>query len=211
MDSQLSDRVDFCVQRMGGQIKASMLTGIPKSTLSRWSQDDGPDVPSQGIRALAEGAGISIDWLVTGRGSPDASAAGYHAVPLYDVRLAAGVAKFSDAAKIIGQVPIDADLLRQIGRTNAEGLGYVMSDGDSMHPTIPDGARVLLDLLDTRLREGVFGFRLGNELRVKRLRRMVDGVEIRSDNPLYPPEMIAGEMLDHFEIIGRAKIGVSFL
>lgn len=214
MDSQLSERVDMCVQRLGGQIKASMVTGIPKSTLSRWSQADGPDVPSQGIRVLAEHARVSVDWLVTGRGSPDASGAGFHAVPLYDVRLAAGVANFTDAAKVVAMVPIDADLLRQIGRSNADGLGYAISDGDSMWPTIQDGSRVLLDLRDTRLREGIFGFRQGNNLRIKRLRQLGDDIEIRSDNERYPPEIVRmTDEADHdgFQIIGRAKIAETIL
>ena len=72
-----------------------------------------------------------------------------------------------------------------------------------MEPTIPDGARVLLDLKDNRLREGIFGFRLDDELRVKRLRRINEGVEIISDNPRYEPERLVGHDLDRFAVIGR--------
>lgn len=213
MDEQLHARIDYAVQKLGGSIRAAMQTNIPKSTLNRWTQENGPDVPSQGIRALAEAAKISAAWLVTGQGSPDASGQGFFEVPLYDVRLAAGVAKFTDAAKVISMVPIDAELLRQIGRTTAEGLGWCESDGDSMAPTIPDGSRVLLDLHDTRLREGVFGFRLENSLRVKRLLRHGEGVDILSDNTRYPSERLDLEQLEReqFQIIGRAKLGVTFL
>ncbi len=72
-----------------------------------------------------------------------------------------------------------------------------------MYPTIPDGARVLLDLRDTRLREGIFGFRLDDELRIKRLRRVSEGVEILSDNPRYEPELLVGHDLERFAVIGR--------
>ncbi|MEW5687194.1 MAG: S24 family peptidase [Pseudomonadota bacterium] len=213
MDDQFHARIDYAVQRLGGSIKAALVTQIPKSTLNRWTQENGPDVPSQGIRALANAAKVSITWLITGLGEPDASSQGYFEVPLYDVRLAAGVAKFSEAAKIIAMVPIDGDLLRQIGRTSAEGLGWCGSDGDSMTPTIADGSRVLLDLHDTRLREGVFGFRQENDLRVKRLRRTEGGIQIISDNPRYPIETLDGASLEReqFQIIGRAKLGVTFL
>ncbi|MDZ4375081.1 MAG: S24 family peptidase [Phenylobacterium sp.] len=213
MDDQLHARIDYAVQRLGGSVKAAMVTDIPKSTLNRWTQENGPDVPSQAIRALAAAAKVSVSWMVTGHGAPDASTQGFFEVPLYDVRLAAGVAKFSEAAKVVTMVPIDADLLRQIGRTSAEGLGWVESDGDSMAPTIPDGSRVLLDLHDTRLREGVFGFRLDNSLRVKRLLRHGDGVEIISDNTRYPSERMDLDQLEReqFQIIGRAKLGVTFL
>lgn len=203
MHENLHARVDYCVQKLGGSIKASLQTGIPKSTLNRWTQDDGPDVPSQGIRALAEASGVSIYWLVTGDGSPDAAAQGLQQIPLYDVRLAAGVAKFGEAARIITMVPIDAELLMQLGRTSTEGLGFVTADGDSMEPTIADGARSLLDLRDNRLREGVFGFRFDDELRVKRLRRVGEGVEVISDNPRYEPERLEGHDLERFAVIGR--------
>lgn len=211
VDDQLHARIDYAVQKLGGSIKAAMVTGIPKSTIGRWTQENGPDVPSQGLRGLAEAARISVAWLVTGQGSPDASSRGFHEIPLYAVRLAAGVAKFADAATITAMVPIDADLLRQIGRTSTDGLGWCESDGDSMAPTIGDGARVLLDLHDTRLREGVFGFRQENNLRVKRLLRTGEGVEILSDNPRYPTERLEGSALNEFQIIGRAKLGVTFL
>jgi phage repressor protein C with HTH and peptisase S24 domain len=80
-----------------------------------------------------------------------------------------------------------------------------------MEPLIADGARVVLNLRDTRLREGIFGFRTGDELRMKRLRRLADGVEILSENPRYEPERLIGPDLEHFQIIGKAMLGVTVL
>jgi len=74
-----------------------------------------------------------------------------------------------------------------------------------MEPTIPDGSRVLLDLNDTMLREGIFGFRFDDELRVKRLRRVSEGVVILSDNPRYVAELLEGPDLERFAVIGRAS------
>jgi phage repressor protein C with HTH and peptisase S24 domain len=152
---------------------------------------------------LARELGVSLNWLATGQGKPNAESLGFVSVPIYDVRLAAGAASFTEGAKVIGEAPIDSQLLRQLGRSNAEGLGMVEAEGDSMFPTIPDGARVLLDLKDTRLRDGIFGFRYDHELRVKRLRRTAEGVEILSDNPRYPPERLEGQGMELFSIIGR--------
>lgn len=211
MDEHLNARVDYCLQKLGGSIKAQMMTDIPKSTLNRWAQANGPDIPSQGLRKLAEAAKVSISWLVTGRGQPDGSADQSASIPLYDLRLAAGGGRFTDVAQVIAQIPIDGDLLRQLGRTTADGLGWVSSDGDSMAPTIPDGSRVLLDLRDTRIREGIFGFRLGDQLRLKRLRPRGDAVDLISDNQLYPPERLEGHDLEQFQIIGKAQLGVIFL
>lgn len=151
---------------------------------------------------LAEVLDVDLRWLLTGEGSPNAAAGGYVSVPIYDVRLAAGAASFCDGAEQIGNMPFDLGLLRDLGRSNADGLGVFIAEGDSMFPTIADGARVLADLKNTRLREGVFAFRTGDELRIKRLRRLVDGIEIRSDNDRYPPELVTGDAADELTIIG---------
>lgn len=154
-----------------------------------------------GVR-LAKALGVDPTWLATGQGAPNAAASGYLSVPIYDVRLAAGVASFSEAAEQIGEMPFDMGLLRDLGRTSADGLGVFIAEGDSMFPKIADGARVLVDLKNTRLREGIFAFRTGDDLRIKRLRRLVDGIEIRSDNEIYPPELVIGDAADDLAIIG---------
>ncbi|QQQ19711.1 LexA family transcriptional regulator [Brevundimonas vitis] len=174
---------------------------ISTSTLSRILQGADPGLDAS-IR-LAREVGADLIWLATGRGSPNAAASGYLSVPIYDVRLAAGVAAFADAAEVIGEMPFDRGLLRDIGRTTADGLAVFIAEGDSMHPKIADGARVLTDLKDVRLREGVFAFRTGDELRIKRLRRRLDGIEIISDNENYPPELVTGDAADDLAIIGK--------
>lgn len=162
-------------------------------------QDPGLDVAVR----LARVTGVDLMWLATGKGSPNAAASGYVSVPIYDVRLAAGVASFAEAAEQIGEMPFDRGLLRDLGRANADGLAVFIAEGDSMWPTIADGARVLTDLKDTRLREGIFAFRTGDELRIKRLRRLVDGIEIKSDNNRYAPETLLHDAADEVAIIGH--------
>lgn len=183
---------------------------IAPSTLTKYLAGEAEPGAFKAAR-LAESLGVSVTWLLRGRGLPNAEAAGYVGVPIYDVRLAAGAASFAAGAQPIGEAPFDYALLRQLGRQSAEGLGVVECDGDSMEPTIPDGARVLLDLKDTRLREGIFGFRMGDELRIKRLRRVEDGVQVISDNPRYPPELLIGPVLERFAVIGRALWMGAFL
>ena len=76
--------------------------------------------------------------------------------------------------------------------------------GDSMEPTINDGDLVMVDQRDDWLRDGLFAFTLGDEARIKRLHRLIDGVEIRSDNDeLYSPEFVRGAQADQLQIIGR--------
>lgn len=183
------------------QVQVRKRADISSTSMSLYVQ--GSRVPKfiDGVR-LAKVLGVDPVWLATGLGSPNAANDGYVGVPIYDVRLAAGVASFSDAADQIGEMPFDRGLLRDLGRSNADGLAVFHAEGDSMWPTIPDGARVLTDLKSTRLKEGVFAFRVGDDLRIKRLRRLVDGIEIRSDNERYPPEVVKGDDADELTIIG---------
>lgn len=155
---------------------------------------------------IAKATGVNLNWLATGAGSPNAARDGYVEVPILDVRLAAGASSLTDAAQQIGTMPLDMGLLRSLGRSTAEGLVILEAEGDSMEPIIADGARVMADTTDTRLREGIFAFRIGDELRVKRLRRRgADAVEIISENPRYEPETLSGEALEHFAILGRVR------
>ncbi len=174
---------------------------VSTSKLSRILQGAEPSL--QDAIRLARAVKADLIWLATGRGSPNAAAGGFVTVPIYDVRLAAGVASFSAAAEEIGEMPFDKGLLQDLGRSTTDGLGVFMAEGDSMFPTIRDGGRVLADLRDTRLRDGVFAFRTGDDLRIKRLRRRVDGIEILSDNERYPAELVTGETADEITIIGR--------
>lgn len=176
--------------------------GVSPNSISQYVRGREPGFEI-GVR-LAKALGVDPAWLATGRGTPNAAASGGVGVPIYDVRLAAGAASFSDGAEQIGEMPFDHGLLRDLGRTSGDGLGVFIAEGDSMFPKISDGARVLVDLNMTRLKDGIFAFRTGDELRIKRLRRLVDGIEIRSDNEIYPPELLTGDAADELVIIGQA-------
>lgn len=180
---------------------------VSTSSMARYLQGQMP--PLDVAAKLAHVLGVDLVWLATGRGLPNAAAGGFQSIPIYDVRLAAGAASFAEGAQQIGAMPVDLGLLRSIGRISGDGLAGFEAEGDSMFPLIADGARVLADLNDSRLREGVFAFRFDDELRIKRLRRTVDGVEVISQNPLYEPELLRGEDLDRFAIIGRALMAFS--
>ena len=91
---------------------------------------------------LAVALGVDLNWLVTGTGSANAAARGLVGVPIYDVRLAAGAATFAEGAEQIGEMPFDLEFLRELGRPNADGLAVFSASGDSMYPTVADGARI---------------------------------------------------------------------
>jgi phage repressor protein C with HTH and peptisase S24 domain len=78
--------------------------------------------------------------------------------------------------------------------------------GDSMEPTLPDGACVGIDTASKSVRDGeMYCVNYGGLLRVKKLYRLPGGgLRIHSANPAYPDEMVTPEqMQDSFNVIGR--------
>lgn len=157
------------------------------------------------VLKICDATDVQLDWLVRGKGDSPSKEDGVVKVPIYDVKLAAGAGSFVDRERRLGDMPIDKALLATLGLRNADGLGILTAQGDSMVPLISDKARVLVNFNDRRLAEGVFAFRVGDELRVKRLRPVgLGGVEAISENPIYPPDRLSGDVMEHFEIVGRA-------
>jgi transcriptional regulator with XRE-family HTH domain len=83
--------------------------------------------------------------------------------------------------------------------------------GDSMEPFLFANDSVLVNLAEndrTNLIDGkVYALRYGNELRLKRLYRRLNGtLTLRSDNPAYKDEEVAPELVEeHITIIGRVR------
>lgn len=180
--------------------------GISISVLNKYlAANEGLNPSVDVVVRICEATRSSIDWLVLGNGDSPEARHDIVDVPVYDIKLAAGNGAIAFEESLKGSRPFTRDELKAIGRLSAEGLAVVEADGDSMEPIISDGASVLIDRNDQRLREGIFAFRLGDNLRIKRLRHFgLNGVEAISANQLYPPEQFDGPIMQHFQIIGRA-------
>lgn len=191
LEQDIGARVAYAIERIGGPKRAAAVTGISTSSLDRYVRGMSDPTASR-IARLSEASGVDIRWLVTGKGAPDSEADSIVAVPRYDVRLAPGGGAFRDRAKRLAEAPFASDYLRaRLGANAPDDLALFEVSGDSMEPTISDRDLVMADLGQTELEDGVYAFMLGDHIRVKRLRRLVDGVQIISDNAdLYPPEVL---------------------
>lgn len=83
-------------------------------------------------------------------------------------------------------------------------------DGDSMEPFLHHGDTVLVNLAETSIINGkVYALRYGEELRIKRVYRKLDGgLILHSDNPDYLPrdeEIPPAVVEEHIAIIGRVR------
>jgi phage repressor protein C with HTH and peptisase S24 domain len=82
--------------------------------------------------------------------------------------------------------------------------------GDSMEPLVYDGDTVLVNLAEQSITNGkVYAIRYGEELRIKRVYRKIDGgLVLHSDNPAFLPrdeEVPPGVVREHISIIGRVR------
>ncbi|EGF92461.1 HTH-type transcriptional regulator prtR [Asticcacaulis biprosthecium C19] len=193
------------------QADLARITGEPRAKISAYANGERFPQADTAI-AIADALGVSVPYLILGRGDGPRSLSRMNDIPLSELRFSAGHG-WVDVGEIEGRViGFSDDELRALGRTSIHGLKAFRAKGDSMTPTIPDGAPVLVDELDTQLNEGIYAFRVGEHLRIKRLRPVgVGGIEARSDNDHYPPEVFQGADLEHFKILGRVIwAGVQF-
>lgn len=85
--------------------------------------------------------------------------------------------------------------------------------GDSMEPTIPDGALVLVNCAERwSTAPGIYAFTRDGDTYIKRLAPMRIGkdgratsIAIASDNPEYPPEVLSDSALKTFNPVGRVR------
>jgi len=149
-----------------------------------------------------------MDWLATGSlTSSEPAEAEFVGIPRYDAWLGAGDGAFNERARRIDDIPFTREFLqRKLGRNTAEGLAILEARGDSMEPTISDGDLVLVDRRQDRLEDGIMAFVRDDTAYVKRIRCLLDGIEIISDNrDIYEPLVVSRERLDELTIIGRVR------
>jgi transcriptional regulator with XRE-family HTH domain len=178
--------------------------GMPQATVSKILSGTAVGGPRLDIAArIAEGLGCSLDWLVYGRGDGE-SAQNLVRIPRFDAQLAAGAGAWNDGRLKVEDVPFTQAFLReQLGRLTAASLAVLTARGDSMEPTIADRAWVIIDEAEQEPFDAVFAFVLAGEARVKRFRRLTDGLMLISDNDAYPPEVVKGDELSKLQVIGR--------
>lgn len=86
-----------------------------------------------------------------------------------------------------------------------QNAGLITAQGDSMHPTIPDGAMLLIDLSIRDVRNGyIYVVVKDGSLLVKRVQTKMDGsVVLISDNPVYEREELPANQVAELHIAGR--------
>jgi len=199
--------------------------GTSASTVNGWLR--GSNEPGlTNLVSAADVLGVSVQWLATGKGSPSGAPQpivppdepapdfdqDFALIPRYEVNLSAGP----------GLVPAHEDVEEKLAFSkawlcrnmiSATHSGLVRVRGDSMAPTIPDGALALVNTAEARVdREGIYAFSRDGAAYVKRLVPVAPGpggaptsIVIISDGGSFPPEFVTGPQLNELRIVGRVR------
>lgn len=136
----------------------------------------------------------------------------YSLIARYEVNVSAGAGLIPISEEVDGRMAFSRSwLIRH--RISADLAGLVKVRGDSMFPTIPDGALVLVHAAEMIVSgAGIFAFSRDGEAFIKRLLpvdRAPDGrptsMVIMSDNAEYQPEVVTGPDLNELRIVGRIR------
>lgn len=198
------------------------------------------EISAETLRLLHEKHGLSSDWLLHGVGDMLRATPGFpgrietvappdYGKPMHgdltvggdefsmikrlDVSVAAGSGRINYDPQVIGHVLFSNQWLGKMGIA-ADLAGLVTVSGDSMLPTLADGALALVDFRAKVFESGkVFVLRQGDEVMVKRIFLVQDqgreGISITSDNLYFPARLLFGKDADDVHAIGKVRASIN--
>ena len=208
VDEEFRRRLRLIMQQFGSVADLARAVGVSDNAIYKWVSGRGqPSMMS--LVNLSKAAGVSVEWLATGRGAPTkfkseihaSEAAGIAPMTRHSLRATNGRLGLQNQ-QIVDYVSFQPEWLQRALNVDLRNMALVEVIGDSMSPTIDEGDLVLVDLREARFRhDGVYVLRTGTDLAVKRLQRQPDGsLLIRSDNPAYEPAAVRP---DEVALLGR--------
>ncbi|MGX7745887.1 S24 family peptidase [Rhodopseudomonas parapalustris] len=179
----------------------------PTEKLRQWLE--GIAKPSfEALQILATAHDISLDWLLLGK-QQELLRGRSHEDGTVPVELLAFKASAGGGALVVDDdsksAPFQREALARVG-VRPDNARLLYASGDSMRPTIEDGEPLLVDIIDTEIIDGrIYVFTIGDQVLVKRLRRLGSRLLMRADNrDLYPDEEEV-PMIEPVRIIGRVR------
>jgi phage repressor protein C with HTH and peptisase S24 domain len=166
------------------------------------------------IASYIERYNVAPEWLLLGRGGMfgggnvlDISAKDrpdFVSLPVFDVRASAGAGQPVYQEIQTGVMSFEYRWLRDLG-VNPETAGLIYAQGDSMFPTIQDGAAMVVDHSQKDILNGcIYAFNIDGDLVVKRIERLWDKtINLISDNPKYPTRNLRPKQVSSLDVIGR--------
>jgi len=217
----LGDRIKF-VRGQETQEAFAAKIGVSKGSLGGYERNENSP-SSDAVLKICSGADISVEWLMTGRGSirndgkphktlvehwveppQGMPAADMVLIPMVEAVLSAGHGSLETSAESERRYAFRREFLSRKGNVSAMVLMRV--DGDSMEPRICNGDVVLIDQSQQALRPGqIYAVGVEDMVFLKVVSAMPGKVILRSLNEAYPPLEVdtRGGLQDSVRIVGR--------
>jgi phage repressor protein C with HTH and peptisase S24 domain len=200
------DRLRLISERMGSASALVRQAGISHSGFQKYLA--GAEPTRKVLIALANAAGVDLQWLMTGRGTmlnhdhQEWPANSLTLLPLYrDVQPAdCEIPSPVEDEKLV-QLAFCREWLGKHG-FDPEHLATMRVEGDSMEPTMRSGDTLVVDRSPGRIVDGeLYVIRDEGGLLIKRLQRQLGGkVKLISDNLKYPQ---IDATVDELDIVGH--------
>ena len=201
VDEEFRRRLRLIMQQFGSVADLARAVGVSDNAIYKWVSGRGqPSMMS--LVNLSKAAGVSVEWLATGRGVPTKPKGELHiaepadgVLPPRPVLHRANGRPGLPNQQLVDYLSFQPEWLERALNVDLRNMALVEVIGDSMSPTIDEGDLVLVDLREARYRhDGIYVLRTGSDLAVKRLQRQPDGsLAIRSDNPAYESSVVRPE------------------
>lgn len=186
------------VRNETGQNQNDFAKQVGVSTASLSLYERGEKSPNTDfLHLLNDKFGTNMQWLITGKNGAVANDNAYTLLPRYDVAASAGAGNFIDKENIRDKLSFNTEWLKRLG-LNLDNAALLNASGDSMEPTIKDGSVLLIKLDESEIKDGsIYVIQISGQTFVKRLKRDLKGIQVLSDNPLYPEQSITYAELEH--------------
>lgn len=198
----------------------SILTGLTTAAISQYKTGKILTLNAMAAQKIADALGVNVEWLVTGEGNmikpniisldnadSDKLPAGFVQIPEYKICFGAGEAEEPTYEEIQDCVPayFRSSFFSDRG-INPKNCRRFKVIGDSMIPLINSGDYITVDCTPQDYIENnqIYALVFDHSLRVKRLIKSFKTLTIRSDNQIYPDEVLTlEEAAQMIHIIGK--------
>ncbi len=203
-------RLREIAKEAGGNRALCEKSGISERTFANWLS--GASEPKIiGLSAIANAAGVTIDWIVSGTKPKMALGSRPHndseiiTIPWIAKTLKDIQGDVAQRLHVLTHMPFSTQFLEtRLLKTDFDQLCLLEVHGDSLHPTANCGDFVLVDRSDTSKADGLVSFVFQENILIKRIVNTLNGIEVISDNKaLYPSHIIPPEQSEQLDIIGR--------
>ncbi|MBW6421044.1 S24 family peptidase [Rhizobium sp. XQZ8] len=229
-------KVLILCELLGGRGRVVELLDLKDNTLDNYRH--GRTEPRHStLNAMAEHAGVPIeflghDWSFEGGEirvlSPEPSYTGFSEVsalgeasPFLDIPDRIIIPGYDEIRTPGGQSSRYTDILVAIPQAflarievDPANLRILSAKGDSMAPTIFDGAPLLVDTSDRKLQDGrIYAFDVDGEVLLRRIQRLPSGdIELLPDNVTrYRPQLLEKHKIMDLTVLGRVCSGTWIL